>query len=203
MPKNDNYDWYIGIDEVGRGPLAGPVTICVAAFKEKRPRSLAGIKDSKKLSEKQRGVWRQKIEKEKEKGNALFFVCSSDNRTIDDDGLTKAIRDTIKIGLTKLNVNPNTCLVLLDGGLKAPIEYINQETIIKGDEKERIIAAASIVAKIDRDKVMVEFNTKYPEYGFHEHKGYGTHAHYEALKKHGACDIHRKIFLKKFYDTIN
>ncbi|HRY62696.1 MAG TPA: ribonuclease HII [Candidatus Paceibacterota bacterium] len=189
------FEWYIGIDEVGRGPLAGPITICAAAFRDRKPRALSGIKDSKKLSGKQKGEWKKEIEKEKSSGRAVFCISSSDHLTIDDMGMTQATALAINEALDKLDLDPEKCLVLLDGGLKAPEKFIYQETIIKGDEKERVISAASIIAKIDRDSLMDKYSGKYPEYGFHLHKGYGTRAHYEALEKHGPCEIHRKSFL--------
>ena len=190
--------WYIGIDEVGRGPLAGPITICAFATKERDPKFLRGIKDSKKLTEIKRKDWLKKITGEEKTGNVVFSVQSSDHGAIDDLGITEAVNLAIKEALKQLNIPPGSCNVLLDGGLKAPAEYIYQETIIKGDEKEKIIAAASIVAKVDRDSFMYEQAIKYPEYGFSEHKGYGTSAHYEAIKKHGLSKIHRRSFLSEF-----
>ncbi|HBM45914.1 MAG: Ribonuclease HII [Parcubacteria group bacterium GW2011_GWF2_38_76] len=197
------YRWYLGIDEVGRGPLAGPITICVAAFKTRKPKFLRGIRDSKKLTAQKREDWLNKIKIAKEEGNVLFCVSSTDNEQIDKVGITKATNLAIEKSLKKLKLEPCQCLVLLDGGLKAPIEYIYQETIIRGDDKERIISASSVIAKVNRDNIMIDYSKKYPQYNFHEHKGYGTRAHYEALKKYGKCQIHRISFLKKFYGTIN
>lgn len=201
--KEKDFEYYVGIDEVGRGPLAGPVTICAAAFKVRAPKFLEGIKDSKKLTAKKREGWLKKFKIAQEEGSAIFCLASSDHTQIDVLGLTKAIKNAIEKGLKKLNLDPCKCLVLLDGGLKAPEEYIHQETIIKGDEKELVIAAASIVAKVSRDKVMIKYGEKYSEYGFDLHKGYGTKTHYEAIDKHGPCDIHRKSFLNNFCDKIN
>lgn len=201
--KEKDFEYYIGIDEVGRGPLAGPITICAAAFKTRAPEFLIGIKDSKKLTALKRESWLKKFKMAQEDGSAIFCLSSSSHKEIDGLGLTKAIKNAIKKGLEKLNLDPGKCLVLLDGGLKAPEEYIYQETIIRGDEKERVIAAASIIAKVSRDKLMQKYADKYPEYGFGQHKGYGTKSHYEALQKHGPCEIHRKSFLKSFCDTIN
>jgi len=95
-----------------------------------------------------------------------------------------------------LKINPKKCKVLLDGGLKAPEEYIDQKTIIKGDEKKMIIALASIYAKVMRDRKMVKFGKEYPEYGFEIHKGYGTKKHYEAIGKYGLSNIHRRSYIK-------
>jgi ribonuclease HII len=168
----------------------------VAAFKARKPKFLKGIKDSKQLTAQKREEWVNKLKTAGESEEILFCVSSTDNKQIDKVGLTKAVGLAIEKSLKKLNLEPCKCLVLLDGGLKAPTEYIYQETIIRGDEKERIISAASVIAKVDRDKVMVAYAKKYPGYKFHKHKGYGTKAHYEAIKKHGICNIHRRSFLK-------
>lgn len=201
--SDQNIKWYIGVDEVGRGPLAGPITVCAVAFKTRNPDSLSEIKDSKKLSEKRRGDWLLEIDNLKYSGDVCYGIASSDNNTIDNLGLTASINIAIKESLDALNIEPHECVVLLDGGLKAPSEYIFQETIIKGDEKESIIAAASIIAKVHRDNLITELSQVYPEYGFEKHKGYGTKLHYEAIAKHGASKIHRMSFLKKFYDKID
>lgn len=190
------FDWYIGIDEVGRGPLAGPVTVCAAAFRERKPRYLAGIKDSKKLSAKKRKKWLERFLIKEKDGEIKFAVSSVSSEKIDEIGIVSAVHLAIENCLAALPCDPAFCNVLLDGGIKAPKEYSYQETMIRGDEKERIIAAASIIAKIDRDALMTEFSKKFPEYGFEKHKGYGTRAHYEAIKKHGQCEIHRKSYLK-------
>ena len=96
----------------------------------------------------------------------------------------------------KFKLEPSECLVLLDGNLKAPKEFKNQETIVKGDEKEPVISLASIIAKVSRDRYIVDLSKKYPEYEFERHKGYGTKLHYEMLKEHGLCNIHRRTFIK-------
>jgi len=162
------------------------------------------FKDSKKLSHNQRLEWLEKINKEKEKGNIFYKVCFESNKVIDKKGIVFAITLALNNSLRGLNVpnsqvgiNPKDCLVLLDGGLRAPVEYKYQKTIIKGDEKELAIALASIVAKVIRDALMVKLVDKYPGYGLEKHKGYGTLAHYKAIKKYGLAAIHRKSFLKK------
>lgn len=193
---DNNFNWYIGIDEVGRGPLAGPVTLCAVAFKTREMDVFNGIKDSKKLSEKKRVDWLEKIEIEKGNGNIFYSLSSSDNNIIDSKGISLAIKDAIKNCLIELNLEPQKCFVLLDGSLKAPVEYVYQETIIKGDEKEQIIGVASVIAKVKRDELLCEYSKKYPEYGMEKHKGYGTKAHYEAIKKHGLCGIHRRSYLR-------
>ncbi|MDD5152417.1 MAG: ribonuclease HII [Candidatus Pacebacteria bacterium] len=195
----------VGIDEVGRGPLAGPVAVGAVLIDKKHQKQVARlfpvVKDSKKLSHKKRVEWLAKIKGAEEKGflvSAVAFVSSSE---IDRAGLSKAIRKALQRALVgvrgKMKVNsPDSVLVLLDGGLYAPERYKNQKTIIKGDEKELSIALASIVAKVTRDALMVKLGKKFPQYGFEKHKGYGTHLHYNMIKKHGLTPHHRKSFLK-------
>jgi ribonuclease HII len=189
----------VGIDEVGRGPLAGPVAVC--AFKMRtnfNAKSFGRIKDSKKLTpEKRQGIF-YKLAKLKKEKIVNYFVCYESARKIDKIGLSRAIKSCLEKALGKLKCKPNECLVLLDGGLKAPQKYKNQKTIIKGDEKERAIAFASIVAKVRRDALMCKLSKKYPKYSFEIHKGYGTKRHCEAIKKNGLCFEHRKCFCKNF-----
>lgn len=194
------YEYIIGIDEVGRGPLAGPVAIGVVSLKVKSLKSKAGwgkgFKDSKKLSTKGRGKWLLKIEEARGEGWLLYSVAFVSSSVIDKKGLAHAIRIAIEKALSAIDHDVALVKVLLDGSLRAPSKYVNQETIIKGDEKELSIALASIVAKVARDKHMVSLSKKFPLYGFEKHKGYGTHAHYEAIKKNGITKHHRKSFLK-------
>ena len=206
----------IGIDEVGRGPLAGPVAVgavCIYAEHQRRVAKLFPVvKDSKKLTPKKRAEWRERIREAETLGYlscAVTFVAPS---VIDKKGLSYAIRTAIEKSLEAIEPHLGASLpsqlggstsklgetmVLLDGGLRAPSPYINQETIIKGDEKELAIALASIVAKVARDARMVSLSKKFPEYGFEKHKGYGTRAHYTAIKKNGLTKHHRKSFLKR------
>ena len=187
----------IGIDEVGRGPLAGPVAVCALCLQNNfQPNKFKNFKDSKKLSHSQRLKWLDKIAGEKRKGNIIYKVCFQSNKVIDKRGLTFAIKKALTGAINFLNINPKSCQVLLDGGLKAPVEYIYQKTIIKGDEKELAIALASIVAKVTRDGLMVSLAKKYTGYGLEKHKGYGTKDHYKAIKNKGISAIHRKSFLK-------
>ena len=189
----------VGIDEVGRGPLAGPVTICALAVRAEFDLSFfKGIRDSKKLSEKQRKEWLKKIKDKKVSGELHYFISSVGAEIIDRRGISWAVRRAIKNVIGKLPINPDESEVLLDGSLKAPKNFKNQKTIIRGDEKIPIISASSIVAKVFRDKKMSRLHKRYPQYGFHIHKGYGTSAHYKALKKHGLSPIHRRSFLKGF-----
>ncbi len=187
----------IGIDEAGRGPLAGPVAVGVVCFLSPNcPRIFRGVKESKQLSAKAREKWFEKIKEEKVKGNIDFAVSLQSALLIDQRGLTFVIRKAIDICLKRLNQSPAEVRVLLDGGLRAPLEYTEQQTIIKGDCKEQSIALASIVAKVTRDRLMIALAKKYPQYSFEIHKGYGTKKHRGAIKKFGPIVIHRKSFLK-------
>ena len=194
------YKYKIGIDEVGRGPLAGPVAVgavCIFTEHQTKVRKIFPVtKDSKKLTPKMRAKWRERIREAEALGYlscAVTFVAPS---IIDKKGLSYAIRTAIEKSLMAIEHDANKTIVLLDGALRAPSYYLNQETIIKGDEKELVIALASIVAKVARDARMVLLAKKFPEYGFEKHKGYGTRLHYEAIKKNGITPHHRKSFLK-------
>lgn len=194
------FKYLIGIDEAGRGPLAGPITVGAVALPWPRRRWLAncrrrGIKDCKKLTALARERWFDEIIKAKSRG-LDFSIANAGPRTIDRRGLTKTVRAAISRALNRLNCRPETSLVLLDGGLTAPTNFIYQKTIIRGDDRETIIAMASIVAKVKRDRRMCRLAKTYPSYGFDIHKGYGTKRHYEAIRKYGLSDIHRRSFLK-------
>jgi ribonuclease HII len=195
--------YLIGIDEVGRGPIAGPVALGAVAILHKNKRSVLqkfkGVKESKQLSPQAREKWLEKIEEEKRKGSLYYSVAFLSSQKIDQFGLAKAIKICLENVLSDLlfDIESGAKLqILLDGGLKAPKEFINQKTIIKGDEKEPIIALASIVAKVTRDKRMLAFAKKYPAYQFDIHKGYGTKKHYQKIAEFGLCPIHRRSFLK-------
>lgn len=219
--------YIVGVDEVGRGPIAGPVA--VAAFQlpitnyqllieEAKKEVKSPLRDSKKLSKKQRELWFNFLKEQKEKGNCDYAVSFVSSENIDKFGIAKCIQKALDTSLKKITsqeiffekssdegggsgarpsqkVFPVSFKIFLDGGLHAPAEYINQETIIKGDELHPVISMASIVAKVTRDKVMTKYAKQYPEYGFDRHVGYGTKAHYEAIKKSGQTPIHRKTFI--------
>ncbi|MES3031071.1 MAG: ribonuclease HII [Patescibacteria group bacterium] len=186
----------IGIDEVGRGPIAGPVAVGAFVFlKPKAKKLFKGVKESKQLSENKREEWFRKILEVQKSGQADFCVTFQSEKVIDTKGLSFAIKKCLETSLNSLGIDPEKCQVLLDGGLKAPAKYGNQKTIIKGDTKEITIALASICAKVLRDRKMRVFAKKYPNYGFDIHKGYGTRAHYEALEKYSFSGIHRKTFI--------
>lgn len=199
----------IGIDEVGRGPVAGPVAVgCffyAVELEDFLKKELEGITDSKKLTEKKREIFFEKI-KILKKNNKIFssvvFVSALD---IDKIGIVASIQKALNSGLENIfknqdlkNIDLQNVKVFLDGGLKAPEKFQNQETIIKGDEKEFAISCASVVAKVIRDKKMVEYGEKYSQYFFEKHKGYGTKKHLEMIQKYGLSDLHRKTFLKDY-----
>jgi ribonuclease HII len=191
--------YLIGIDEVGRGPLAGPLAVCACVIPVSNKLKLfKGIKDSKKCTEEKRESWLKLIKDEKKKGNLNFAVSYSSEKMIDEKGITFAINSALQKSLQKLKLNPNDCEVFLDGGLKAPIEYKKQKTIIKGDEKIPVISLASIAAKVARDNLMKKIAKRYPHYGFENHKGYGTKFHIEMIRTYGISTAHRKLFLRKF-----
>jgi ribonuclease HII len=198
--SDNNYKtkYLIGIDEVGRGPIAGPVAVGAFVFLNSDAKKLfKGVKESKQLSEAKREMWFGKIQEAEKLGLINFAVTFQSEKVIDKKGISFAIRNALRISLSKLKLNPIECKVLLDGGLRAPEEYKDQKTIIKGDTKEMVIALASICAKVCRDRKMRKWGKKYPEYGFEVNKGYGTRRHYQAIKDLGVVDIHRRSFLQK------
>jgi ribonuclease HII len=202
MDKTSKFKYVIGIDEVGRGPLAGPVAVCAFAMSYGyNHKTFGGVKDSKKLSEKAREKWAKMAREMKKQNKCFYAVCYSGSEMIDKRGISKAVKKAlfraVKKVLAKISCSPNECEVLLDGSLKAPEVFKFQRTIIRGDSKIQIISLASVVAKVHRDKKMGRLAKKYPNYGFEIHKGYGTSYHYKQIKKHGISDIHRRTFLKK------
>lgn len=182
-----------GVDEVGRGPLAGPVVAaCVVLPQDFQ---VLGIDDSKKLSEKKR----------KELYPCILDECLAcgigivDNREIDEINILEATKKAMRMAVEEANKNLEGEIghVLIDA-LTLKEVRVPQTGIIKGDSKSISIAAASIVAKVVRDRMMEEFHAKYPAYSFDQNKGYGTEKHYEGLKCEGYCEIHRKTFIKQF-----
>lgn len=199
MPK-----YIVGIDEVGRGSVAGPVAVGIVVVpKDFDWKFFRGIKDSKKLSQKEREKWLKKVKVKKAEGKINFCVSMVGNEMIDKKGISFCIKRAISRSLNSLNLKPNECRVLLDGGLKAPEEFIFQKTVIKGDEKIKVISCASVLAKVRRDRFMKRMAEIYPEYGFEKHKGYGTKLHFSKIKKHGLTPIHRRSFLglKSAFDS--
>lgn len=192
--ENEYYDkgcsCICGVDEAGRGPLAGPV--CAGACILPRNLEIAGLNDSKKLTDKKR---RELYDVITEKALA-WAVCMIDEKTIDEVNILQATYLAMRGAVEQLKVKPD--LAMVDGN-RDPKLGLPTVTVIKGDGRCADIAAASILAKVTRDRYMEEIAAQYPEYGFEIHKGYGTKAHYEAIAAHGMCDIHRRTFLKKFY----
>lgn len=251
--------YIVGIDEVGRGPIAGPVMVGAFIFlvpdfekqiKEYSTENKLPLRDSKKLTQKQKEKWVKYFKEEKEKGNCDFAVSAVSAADIDKIGIVPSIQKALNNSLNKIisqEIKSTTQVyenfpalpasgmksellhfssdsqseitdtnlrvgdkgrhgsnfhklasfhIYLDGGLKAPVEYVNQETIIKGDELHPVISCASIVAKVTRDNLMDKYGLEYVGYGFENHAGYGTSAHYDVIKKHGITPLHRKTFLK-------
>lgn len=201
--------YIVGIDEVGRGPLAGPVTLCAVRVEAGMYKRLQKNKhlpaqvnlppvgrDSKKLSKKDRKKYSKILCDLALEGKLQFTIVMQSNTVIDTKGLSFAIKKALAMCLQKVGTGDKD-LVLLDGGLKAPVEFTNQQTIIKGDEKHPVIAWASILAKVHRDNYMTKMAKKYPEYSFETHVGYGTKLHLEAIKRYGISPIHRKTFTLK------
>ena len=179
-----------GIDEAGRGPLAGPV--CAAAVILPERLDIPGLNDSKKLTDKKRRELFRIIEEQ-----ALAYgIGWASQEEIDDINILQATFLAMSRAVEQLNIRPD--LALVDGN-RAPTLDLPVETVVKGDSLSASIAAASVLAKVSRDDVMLRMAEEYPGYGFEVHKGYGTKAHYEALRTFGPSPIHRRTFLKKFY----
>lgn len=184
----EGYTKIAGIDEAGRGPLAGPVVAACAIMD--LDNIIEGIDDSKKLSHKKRAALLDEI-----KQKALAYgVGIVDIDKIEEVNIYQATKLAMKLACENMQINPD--YVLCDAMKDLDIRY-KQEAIIKGDSKSYSIGAASIIAKETRDNIMIEYDKQYPEYGFAQHKGYGTKQHVEALKEYGKCEIHRPSFLKK------
>jgi len=196
----NNKEYIIGIDEAGRGPLAGPVAVgsVIVATEDlaEFEKMFAGARDSKKLSRQKREHWFAILLEAKRAGLCDYRVSFISPQTIDRHGIRFSVFKGIKSCLRRLDEGPEGVHVVLDGGLKAPREYKSQETIIHGDDKEKIISLASIAAKVLRDRKMLLLSDIYPEYGLDGHKGYGTNEHFKAVRKFGITDIHRKSFLR-------
>ena len=165
-----------------------------AGFRKK----LRGIKDSKQLSPLKRAEWFRIVSEAAKRKECEWRTVFVSEKIIDEKGLSFCLREAIAKVLRKLHAKPRACKVLLDGGIMAPRAFLFQQTIIRGDENVPLIAAASIMAKVTRDRYMVRLAKRYQEYGFDSHKGYGTRKHYAALRKYGISKVHRKSFLKKF-----
>ena len=185
------YRYIAGVDEVGRGPLAGPVVCCAVIMPLEEDQIIQGVDDSKKLSEKKRNLLSEQI-KEKALCYAIYEV---DEKQIDEINILEATKLGMREALLKLEIEPD--VVLTDGNMTIDIPF-PQHSVIHGDALSYSIGAASIVAKVYRDNMMDEYAKLYPEYLFEKNKGYGTAAHIQAIKEIGLCPIHRRTFTKKF-----
>lgn len=186
--------WSVGIDEAGRGPLAGPVAVGVVKVPVDFDWAMiSGVGDSKKVSAKKRGVIFNRAHELKAEGKLEFSVVMMDAIYIDQFGITQAIVDAITQSLGELAIKPQESFIKLDGSLKAPKEF-RQETIIKGDQKELVIGLASILAKETRDTHMYTLAAQYPGYELDIHKGYGTKSHRRLIFERGLSDAHRRSY---------
>ena len=186
----NNIKYIAGIDEAGRGPLAGPVVVgCVILPKES---FIEGINDSKKISEKRREVLYNKITEEA----IAWGVGIIEQDEIDEINILNATKKALTIAVSNLKIKPQH--IIVDALQKIDTLGIPYTSIIKGDALSYSIAAASIIAKVTRDRIMYEWDKVYPQYGFSKHKGYGTANHIQAIKEYGPCLLHRNSFIKNF-----
>lgn len=186
--KEKGYNFVCGVDEAGRGPLAGPV--CAAAVILPENCVIEGLNDSKKLSEKKREALFDVITQK-----ALSYsIAFGSVQEIEEFNIFEATFIAMNRAITSLSVKADYALI--DGNRVPKGISVPCETVVKGDSKSYSIAAASILAKVTRDRLMFEYHEQYPQYGFIKHKGYGTKEHYEAINQHGICEIHRPSFLK-------
>jgi ribonuclease HII len=189
----------VGVDEAGRGPLAGPVAVGVVRapanydFKKNFP----GLNDSKKLSPEKREYLFGVLVERVAMGEIQFCVRFSSHGVIDSVGISRAVRRAAWSGVRALAPDAEHARVLLDGLLNAPPEY-EQETIVHGDSLVPIISLASIAAKVSRDRVMCRLSKKFPDYNFDIHKGYGTAKHHSAIQEFGLCVLHRRTYTRRF-----
>lgn len=188
--KNSKIEYICGIDEAGRGPLAGPVV--VASVIMPKDSMIEGVNDSKKVSEKKREMLYEQIIDEA----ISYGISIIDEKEIDRINILNATKKGLTDSLKQLEVKPN--IIIVDALNKIDTLGIPYESIIKGDAKAYSIAAASILAKVTRDRIMRQWDEVYPIYGFEKNKGYGTKEHIDAIKKYGLCSIHRTTFTKNF-----
>ena len=184
------FNYICGIDEAGRGPLAGPVVVAGVIMSKKS--MIEGVNDSKKVSEKKRELLYDKIIEEA----ISYSVAIIEQDIIDDINILNATKKGVTEVIEGLTKRPD--LIVIDALEKIDTKGVPYNSIIKGDAKCYSIAAASIIAKVTRDRIMREWDKIYPHYGFISHKGYGTAKHISAIKEYGLCPIHRRSFTKKF-----
>ena len=186
-------EYICGIDEAGRGPLAGPVVVGAVILPEDS--FIEGVNDSKKISEKKR----EKIYEQIINEAIAYSVGIVDQRTIDEINILNATKLALKIALQGLKQKPE--LIMVDALNNIDTLGIPYISVIKGDAKNYSIAAASIIAKVTRDRIMQEWDQVYPIYGFAKHKGYGTAEHIRVIKENGPCILHRESFIKNFVNS--
>ena len=191
--KQSEYEYIAGIDEVGRGPLAGPVVTCAIILP--RGARILYVNDSKKLSaETREELYDILMEKAID-----VSIGIENNQVIDEINILQATYKAMQQSVNNLKIKPD---IILNDAVTIPDISVKQVPIIKGDSKSITIASASIIAKVTRDRLMVEYDKLYPEYDFINNKGYGSKKHIEALKKYGPCPIHRETFIRKFLNEI-
>ena len=188
--EKEHVEYICGIDEAGRGPLAGPVVVAGVIMPEDS--MIEGVNDSKKVSEKKREILYDKIIEEA----ISYSVAIIGQDVIDDINILNATKQGVTSVVKGLDVRPD--LIIIDALQHIDTDGVPYESIIKGDAKCYSIAAASIIAKVTRDRIMREWDTVYPQYGFAKHKGYGTAMHIAAIKEYGLCPIHRRSFTGHF-----
>lgn len=204
-----SFNYVIGVDEAGRGPLAGPLYVGAVGVRDDFYNSpdfkkfTNQVRDSKSLSSVGREEWFGKIKKLHDRDILIYSYSRITSSSIDKKGITKSTKLGVKKSLSKLSGIKKDSKIYLDGLLKAPKYYKRQETVIKGDETISLIALASIVAKVKRDKHMRRQSTKFPGYGFDRHMGYATSFHFQAIKSKGLCRIHRRTYCQKLLDSLN
>lgn len=184
------FKYICGIDEAGRGPLAGPVVVACAIMPKES--FIEGVNDSKKISEKKR----ERIYDEVTNEAIAWSVGIVDQNEIDELNILNATKRALNLAIKELSVKPDR--ILVDALEHIDTNGIPYTAVIKGDAKIYSISAASIIAKVTRDRIMREWDEIYPQYGFSAHKGYGTAKHIQAIKEYGVCSLHRKSFVKNF-----
>lgn len=190
-----DYPIIAGVDEAGRGPIAGPVVAAAVVFHEQF--EIPKLNDSKQITEKKRNELYELLISDKRISYGIGIV---DETKIDEINILNATYLAMELAVSNLKPKPN--LLLIDGNRFKSTKYKSFQTIVKGDSKSFSIAAASIIAKVTRDRMMKEYHAEFPEYGFDKHKGYGTKSHFAAIKKSGKCRIHRNSFLIKFDNRV-
>ena len=189
--KEKGYRLIAGVYEVGRGPLAGPVVCAAVIMPLEDDKIIEGVDDSKKLSVKKM----EELAEEIKKRAICYTIIEVSEERIDEINILEATKLGMKQALETLSISPD--MVLTDGNMTLDIAF-PQHSVIHGDALSYSIGAASIIAKVYRDKLMDDFALTYPQYGFEKNKGYGTAAHINAIKEYGLCPIHRRTFTKKF-----